>query len=52
MNPLRRFIARRRLAASLKPQPALPAHRLAQMSPERAERYRRNRAEIAEELGL
>lgn len=52
MNPIRRLIARRRLAASLKPQPDLPAHRMAQMSPDRRERYRRNRAAIAEELGL
>ena len=52
MNPIRRLILTRRLTASLKPQPNLPAHRLAQMNPERAARYHRNRAEIAKELRL
>ena len=52
MNPIRRLLLSRRLAASLKPQPDLPAHRMAQMGPERRARYRRNRAEMAAELGL
>ena len=52
MNPIRRLIVTRRLAASLKPQPDLPAHRMAQMSPERKARYLRNRDAIRAELGL
>ena len=52
MNPIRRLITTRRLAASLKPQPNLTAHRMAQMSPERRARCERNRAEIRAELGL
>ena len=52
MNPLRRVLARRRLAASLTLQHDLAAHRLAHMSPARAERYRRNRDAIRTELGL
>ena len=52
MNPIRRLIVTRRLAASLKPQPRLLAHRMAQMGPERRERAMRNHAAVAEELGL
>ena len=52
MNPIRRLIITRRLAASLKPQPGLQAHRMAQMGPERRARAERNHAAIAEELGL
>ena len=51
MNILTRMLARRRLAKSLKPCPELRARRLAQMSPERAERYRRNMAAIQDEMG-
>ena len=42
MNPLKRLLARRRLAKSLKPDPAYRARRLAQFSPERRARYWRN----------
>jgi len=42
VNPLRRILIRRRLAKSLKPDPAYRARRLAQFSPERRERYERN----------
>lgn len=52
MNPIRRLIVTRRLAASLKPQPGLFAHRMAQMGLERRARCERNRAEIRAELGL
>ena len=39
---LSRFIARRRLKASLRPNDAYRERRLAQFSPERRERYWRN----------
>lgn len=52
MNPIRHLITRRRLTASLRPQPDLPAHRMAQMTPERRARCESNRAEIRAELGL
>ena len=52
MNPIRRLMLSRRLAASLKPQPGLQARRMAQMGPERRARAERNHAAIAEELGL
>ena len=42
MNPLRRILIRRRIAKSLKPDPAYRERRLAQFSPERRERYQRN----------
>ena len=42
MNPIRRLFARRRLAATLKPDPAYRERRLAQFTPERRERYFRN----------
>lgn len=51
MKFIRRWIARRRLERSLKPCPELRERRLRQMSPERAERYRRNAAEIEQMLG-
>ena len=46
MNPIRKFLIRRRMAKLMKPCPQHRAKRLAQMSPERAARYRRNMAEI------
>ena len=52
MNPIRRLIVTRRLTASLKPQPGLQAHRMAQMAPERRARCERNRAAIRADLGL
>lgn len=42
MTFLKRLLARRRLARSLKPDPAYRARRLAQFSPERRARYFRN----------
>ena len=51
MNPISRYFARRRLAKTLKPCPEIRTRRIAQMSPERAARYERNRAEIEAELG-
>lgn len=58
MNMISEFIARRRakiaaqrLAATLKPCPELRARRLAQMDAERAERCRKNMAEIQAEIG-
>lgn len=42
MNPLKRLIARRRLARSLKPDPGYRDRRLAQFTPERRARYERN----------
>lgn len=50
MNPIKRYLARRRLEATMKPCPELRARRLAQMSPERRERAIRNMASIADEL--
>lgn len=46
MNPIKRILARRRLAKSLKPDPAYRERRLAQFSPERRARYERNTALI------
>ncbi len=51
MKFIRRMLARRRLARSLKPCPELRARRLAQMSPERKARCLRNMAEIQREIG-
>lgn len=51
MKFLRRMLARRRLARSLKPCPELRARRMAQMSAERKARYLRNIAEIQGEIG-
>lgn len=51
MNPIKRYLARRRLAKSLKPNPGLRAKRLAQMSADRKARYLRNMAAINDEMG-
>lgn len=58
MNMISEFLARRRakiaaqrLAATLKPCPELRARRLAQMDAKRAERCRKNMAEIQAEIG-
>lgn len=51
MKFIRRMLARRRLAKSLKPCPELRERRLRQMSPERRARAERNAAEIAELIG-
>jgi hypothetical protein len=48
---IRKWLAARRLAKSLKPNPNLRTRRLAQMSPERRARAERNAAEIAELIG-
>ena len=57
MNPFRTWLAERRrksairrLEAMMKPCPEIRARRLAQMSPERAERAMRNMDLIAAEL--
>jgi len=50
MKFIKRYLARRRLAATLKPNPGLRAKRLAQMSVERKERYLRNMNAINFEL--
>lgn len=42
MNPIRKFLIRRRLERLLKPDPAYRDHRLAQFTPERRARYQRN----------
>jgi hypothetical protein len=42
MNPLRCFLARRRLKRSLRPDPAYRERRLAQFNDARRERYWRN----------
>jgi regulator of protease activity HflC (stomatin/prohibitin superfamily) len=51
MNIIRRMIARRRLAKSLKPCPELRERRYRQMSAERRARAERNAAEIAAMIG-
>lgn len=51
MNRIRRILARRRLARSLKPCPELRERRYRQMSPERRARAERNAAEIAALIG-
>lgn len=45
------LLARRRLAATLKPNPDLRQRRYRQMSPERRARAERNAREIAEMIG-
>lgn len=52
MKMIRKWLARRRLEKTMKPHPQLRQNRLRQMSPERAERYRRNMAEIDAALGV
>ncbi len=52
MKWIKRYLARRRLAATLKPNPGLRAKRLAQMSEQRKARYLRNMAAINAELGV
>lgn len=51
MNWIRRYLARRRLAATLKPCPEIRERRLRQMTPERRARPERNAREIAEMIG-
>lgn len=51
MKTIRQFLAQRRLRKLMKPCPELRERRLRQMSPERAERYRRNMAEVADLIG-
>ncbi len=50
MKFIKRCLARRRLAASMKPCPELRARRLSQMSMERKARYLRNINAINAEL--
>jgi len=50
MKWIKRYLARRRLAATMKPCPEIRERRLRQMSPERRERAIRNMALIAAEL--
>jgi hypothetical protein len=50
MNFIKRYLARRRLAATMKPNPGLRARRLAQMSIERKAQYLRNMNDINAEL--
>ncbi len=50
MNPIKRYLARRRLTATMKPNPGLRLKRLAQMQGARKDRYLRNMADIAAEL--
>lgn len=42
MNPISKYLANRRLAKSLKPDPDYRKRRLAQMTPERRARYQQN----------
>lgn len=51
MKTIRQFLARRRLAATLKPCPELRERRLRQMTPERRARAERNAADIDQLLG-
>ena len=51
MKTIRQFLAQRRLRKLMKPCPELRERRLRQLSAERAERYRRNAAEIEQMLG-
>lgn len=48
MNFIKRYLARRRLKATMKPCPEIRERRLRQMSPERRARAERNAREIAE----
>lgn len=50
MKFIKRYLARRRLKATMKPCPEIRERRLRQMSPERRERAIRNMALIAAEL--
>lgn len=51
MKFIRRMLARRRLAKSLKPCPELRERRMRQMNAERRARAERNAAEIAQLIG-
>ena len=51
MKWIRRYFARRRLAATLKPCPEIRARRLRQMTPERRARAERNARAVAELIG-
>ena len=51
MNFIKRYLARRRLAATMKPNPELRERRYRQMSPERRARAERNAAEIEALIG-
>jgi len=51
MKFIRRMLARRRLARSLKPCPEIRERRFRAMSPERRARAERNAREIAEMIG-
>lgn len=51
MNMIRRMLARRRLAKTMKPCPELRERRSRQMSPERRAPAERNAAEIADLIG-
>ncbi|MEO0699969.1 MAG: hypothetical protein AAFY81_09695 [Pseudomonadota bacterium] len=46
IKTIRKFVIRRRLKSLMRPDPRHRDRRLAQMTPERAERYRRNINEI------
>ena len=50
MKFIKRYLARRRLAATMKPNPELRARRLAQMGVERKRRYLKNMNDINAEL--
>jgi hypothetical protein len=50
MKFIKRYLARRRLTATMKPNPGLRAKRLAQMHGERKIRYLRNISSISAEL--
>lgn len=50
MNFIKRYLARRRLKATMKPNPDLRKRRLAQMSVERKRRYLKNMNDINAEL--
>lgn len=41
-SPIRKFLIRRRLKATMRPDPQYRDNRLAQFSPERRRRYERN----------
>lgn len=51
MNIIRRMLARRRLAKSLKPCPEIRERRYRAMTPERRERAKRNAQIVADIIG-
>ncbi len=51
MKWIRRYLARRRLAATLKPCPEIRERRYRAMSPERRARAERNARAVAEMIG-